>query len=358
MPTQSPETALPPPSAASLDAKAVPPAAADWLALVGDAVVVTDESGRIVLFNRAAETIFGYAADEALGAPVEMLIPERFRSGHIRDVAAFARGGETAGRVMGHRREVLGLRRDGDEFPVQATVARGRHEGRLLLTVAIRDASERIRLEEQRRLMVEELNHRVKNMIAIVNALVSLSARGATSVDAYRTALQRRLGAMSETSSLLDEEGSSGASLAAQLEHELGPWRDQESANVRLAGPHVTFEPKAELSMRLAIHELATNAAKYGALSVPVGRVDVTWRLDDGPVGRRLVLDWQEAGGPTVAPPQRRGFGSTLIEALVARSLGGAVRLDFRAEGLQCRIELPLGDGDSSVGAARRAHPC
>ncbi|WP_349371534.1 PAS domain S-box protein [Salinarimonas sp.] len=457
------------------------PSADDVLALVGDGVIATDEAGRILIFSQAAESMFGYEAAEALGRSVEMLMPPVHRDGHAEDVRRFARDAAPRQRLMGRRREVVGLRRDGSTFPIEATLSRREIDGRTVLTVVVRDITDRKRIEaelktrsealerserrlrlalrggrmgvwewdpvacellldaaarriwrlpeelrltreeafrrvhpddigalraaiaeaertgadyrseyrirddeggvrwlaekgsvlpvdpesgagkpgmlgvvfdvterraldEQRDLLAAEVEHRMKNTLGLVNAIVGLSAGSADSVDGYRRALQGRLGALADTQRHLDG-GGIGATLSDMLLSELEPYRAGEGGNVVLDGPMVALPDALATSLRLAVHELATNAAKYGALSRPGGRLAVCWRIEGADGARRLVLDWRESGGPEVAPPRRRGFGSTVIESTLAQSLRGEVDLDYDPAGLRCRIVLPLEAG-------------
>lgn len=459
------------------------PSAADLLALVGDGVIATDEAGCILIFSQAAESMFGYEAAEALGRPVEMLMPPEHRDGHAEDVRRFARDAAPRQRLMGRRREVVGLRRDGGTFPIKATLSRREIDGRAVLNVVVRDITDRKRIEaelktrsealerserrlrlalrggrmgvwewdpvacellldaaarriwrlpeglrltreeafrrvhpddlgvlraaiveaertgadyrcecrirdheggvrwlaekgsvlpadpesgvekpgllgvvfdvterraldKQRDLLAAEIEHRMKNTLGLVNAIVRLSARSAESVDGYRRALQGRLGALADTQRHVD---GGGATLSDMLLSELEPYRAGEGGNVVLDGPVVALPGALATSLRLAVHELATNAAKYGALSRDGGRLAVCWRIDVADGARRLLLDWRESGGPEVAPPRRRGFGSTVIESTLAQSLRGEVELDYDPAGLRCRIALPLqaGSGES-----------
>jgi PAS domain S-box-containing protein len=447
----------------------------DILALIGDGVVSTDESGHILLFNRAAEEIFGYDADEIFGKAIEILLPSRFHARHVSDVQAFAAGSEATRRIMGHRREVLGRRKNGEEFPVEATLSWHVLDGRITLTVVIRDVSEsrrfeqeleahnrklaasesrlrlaleggrmgtwewnlqnnelvgdgamrhlwglseqgplnvddafakvhpddlpelrrvldraiakdgefarefrvldreessrwvagqgavlwgrageaetmvgvtfdvseRRELEEQRRLLAAELNHRMKNMMTLVQSVVSLTSRGTSSVDAYKQALQGRLGAIAKSLNLT-QGGESRTTLLDQILRELEPFRNADGTNVVLEGPPISFDAKMGLSVGLVLHELATNAAKYGALSVSTGVVEVKWGIEQGDGSRLLTLEWRESGGPPVSPPTHRGFGSTLIETSLTRSLRGTVKFDYLPRGLLCRIMVPL----------------
>jgi PAS domain S-box-containing protein len=316
--------------------------AADILALVGDGVVSTDENGCIILFNRAAEEMFGYTFEEVLGRDVELLIPSRFRARHTDEAQRFASGVSATQRIMGHRREVTGLRRDGVEFPAEATLSRRKLAGRTTLTAVIRDISERHELDERRRLLSAELGHRMKNVMALVQAVVRLSSREADSLETYRDALQGRLEAIARAQDRLVERRSGGATLLEQLRAELDSYENAQQTNIRLDGPPVTLDAQLGVSLGLVLHELTTNAAKYGALSTPGGRIEVTWSIsDDAP--RRVRLAWRETGGPPVTRPTRRGFGTTLIERSLANNKGYRADLRYLPEGLLCEIELPLG---------------
>lgn len=455
----------------------LPASASDILALVGDGIIVTDESGRILLFNRAAEAIFGYEPGEVLGNPVEMLIPERFRDEHARITSEFAAGGENAVRLMGHRREVAGLRKNGEEFPVEATLCRRRLGSTTTVTVAVRDISERKMLErqveartraleesenrlrlalgsarlgtwewdpgtgslhfdcaarqlwglsaegeltvdsafrmvhhedlpdlreafrqatdhgreysrdfrivrpdgimlwvsgkaivlrdaegrpnkmigvtfdvtdrqeadEQRRLMSAELRHRMKNMMGLVSSIVSMTARNTGDLEEFKDSLQGRLAAIAKAQTALLEGGEEGITLYEQLFSELGPYRDPEGGNIVLEGPPVSLPPQTGIPLRLVIHELATNATKYGALSVATGMVQVKWTVDEAAGSPQLELEWRESGGPPVSPPARKGFGTTLITRSLSRSRGSKVDLDYPPQGVVCRITAPLG---------------
>ncbi|KAA0123434.1 HAMP domain-containing protein [Methylobacterium sp. P1-11] len=193
-------------------------------------------------------------------------------------------------------------------------------------------------LQAQQGTMLHELNHRVKNTLATVQALARQS-RGSAEV------LEARILALSKTHDLLTREDWSGASLREVLENELGPYRTGGD-QIRLDGPDVSLSPREVLALGMTIHELTTNAAKYGALSVREGRVRVAWSLTAGAAGgRRLQFTWQESGGPPVQPPTRVGFGTRLIAGGVRRELAGAVELAFETAGLRCGIDVPLDPG-------------
>ncbi|MFL5239853.1 MAG: sensor histidine kinase [Rhizomicrobium sp.] len=207
---------------------------------------------------------------------------------------------------------------------------------------------ERKRAEEQRILLLRELNHRVKNLFTLTNSLVVMSARSASSTEEMVKTLQGRLFALSRAHELvqpgLRESGweveGADSPLRKILQDILSPYAAGiAQTRVHVEGPEIAIKPNAITSLALVLHELATNAAKYGALSDPAGRVSVTWSLGDG----ALDLSWRESGGPRVeAAPQRTGFGTLLARRSVEMQLGGEVEYDWAADGLRVRISLPL----------------
>lgn len=198
--------------------------------------------------------------------------------------------------------------------------------------------------EARRRLMVLEMQHRVKNMLSTVQSIAALSARGATDPGEFARAFGQRLRAMADTHALLMSDGGAAAPLDALLARELAPYARDPSPRVEYAGPAVLLPADAAIALVLVIHELATNAAKHGALSGDKGRVRIAWRMIEAGPARRLELDWEETGGPPVTgPPERQGFGSRLLRQVLGGRLQGQTTLEWRQAGLVARIELPLG---------------
>lgn len=210
------------------------------------------------------------------------------------------------------------------------------------LSVYFRDITERKRNEERQALLLNELNHRVRNSLATVISLAQQTARSATSVDAFNTAFQARVMALAQAHGLLTRKNWEGASLRDVVDATLAPHRSEDDAHIRIEGPDCDLPASQALAMTLGLHELATNARKYGALSVAAGSVDVKWHIA-GQTGRRaLILSWSETGGPPVEPPRRRGFGSRLLERALPADLTGRVNLEFPPKGVRCTIEFPL----------------
>lgn len=199
------------------------------------------------------------------------------------------------------------------------------------------DVTERRRAEERQQLMLNELNHRVKNTLATVQSIASQTLRTARSPAEFREAFEARLLALSQTHNLLTLENWEGAGLRAVLEAELDAFGGDGRAIIQGA-EDIHLTPKAAVAMGMAFHELATNATKYGALSTARGVVTIAWTVENG----MLDLVWTEDGGPGVIPPERSGFGSRLLRQGLSAELGGTVELDYRERGVTCSMRLPL----------------
>jgi two-component sensor histidine kinase/PAS domain-containing protein len=208
------------------------------------------------------------------------------------------------------------------------------------ITGASRDLTDRKQAEELQRLLLSELNHRVKNTLATIQAITAQTLRSADDLPSAREAVSRRIRSMAQAHDLLTLRAWSGANLTDVVTRALDAFAP---AQVNMAGAAIDVSPKHALALSLALHELATNATKYGALSCPEGRVNVQWGEQAG----MLRLDWEESGGPPVTSPTQKGFGSRLLEQLIVRDLGGDTRLDFDVSGVRCSITARLDHGTS-----------
>jgi two-component sensor histidine kinase len=213
----------------------------------------------------------------------------------------------------------------------------------------VQDVTERKLAEEQKKLLLDELNHRVKNTLATVQALAAHTARSATSAEDFRRRFEPRLLALSAAHDRLTRNDWRGANLADIVTGELGA-HDVPGA-VSVEGPDIILPPRVSLSLSMALHELATNALKYGALSVPGGRISVRWQVERDPatpypVG--LELTWEESGGPPVQAPSQEGFGSRLLR-VTAAELRGSVDVKWEPEGLRWHLSFPLRSADFDV---------
>lgn len=203
------------------------------------------------------------------------------------------------------------------------------------------DITEIREAEERQRQLLDELNHRVKNTLASVQSIAQMTMRGTSSLDEFADKLNARLSALSRSHDLLARETWQGASLFNIIRDTLSTWPGDNRVTVE--DPEIRLGPTVAVTLGMAFHELATNAAKYGALSSETGRVAVVWTVDwrAEPVPA-VVLSWTETGGPTVQPAERRGFGTRLIESGLARELNAGISLDFDPSGLKCWMRLPL----------------
>jgi PAS domain S-box-containing protein len=309
-----------------------------WLASIvesgDDAIISKNLDGIITSWNRGAERIFGYLAEEVIGKPITILIPpERLDEEEI--ILERIRRGERVDHF-----ETVRRRKDGHLSDISLTISPVRDvNGKIVGASKIaRDITERKRSEAQISVLAREAEHRAKNLLANVKAMVHLSQ--ADTPDGLKQAIEGRIDALANVHSLFSESRWTGADLGSLIRQELSPYSRHGQMRTLIDGPTVILKPDLAQTIAVALHELATNAAKYGGLSAATGRVRVEWsRLADA--GGRLVLRWTEAGGPPVKPPTRRGFGTHVMEVMIRSYEGGDVQLEWHAEGLVCEIALP-----------------
>ena len=216
-------------------------------------------------------------------------------------------------------------------------------DGQLSIVGVSQDVTERRLADERQALLLHELNHRVKNTLATVQSVASLTRRSAENSDPRAwNAFIDRLHGLAKTHDLLTASQWQGALLEDVLKNELEPYQDAMRQRIRLRGPRINLQPSAVLALGLAIHELATNAIKYGSLSVPDGKVHVMWAVTAGHNPPALLVEWVESGGPPVKQPERQGFGTKLIQRGLAQQLGGEIKLDFAPGGGRCVVTFPI----------------
>jgi PAS domain S-box-containing protein len=219
-----------------------------------------------------------------------------------------------------------------------AASTRNEANGATHISGVVLDISERKADEDRQTLLAREVDHRAKNALALVQALVRLTR--ATNMEEFVGAVEGRILALSRVHSILSQSRWEGADLASLLRDELAPFDLDHTSRIVVEGPDVLLDSSTAQTLALALHELATNTTKYGSLSVPVGRLSVNWRIE----GRELVIRWKEEGGPAVSPPERRGFGTSAIVAGVEEQQGGKVTFDWKKEGLDCVLRIPFKD--------------
>ena len=298
-----------------------------------DAIITIDDEQRIVLFNPAAEKIFGCSADAVLGQPVTVLIPEQYREHHDEYVRRFFDSG-IVNRKLESGNPLLALRRNGEQFPIEASISQVTVGGERVGTIILRDITERKINEEARSLLAREVDHRAKNALAVAQALVGLTK--ADTMEEFADAVRGRIEALGRAHSLLSQSQWRGAPLEQLVRDELLPYA--KDGQLLLSGPKVTCRADAVQSLSLLFHELATNAVKYGALGREDGQVAVRWRRD----GDSMFVSWKELGGPPVSPPKHRGFGTRLLNQVSGRQLNAKLEFEWNPEGLRLRMRLPL----------------
>jgi PAS domain S-box-containing protein len=310
-----------------------------------------DPTGRILRVNEAICGITGYPRKELLQSVL-------FRYTHPDDTDldrdAFRK--QVVGELEFYSVEKRFIRKDGRVIWMSVHSSPVRDAGgRLLYLVrVVQDVTERKAAEQRQKLLVDELNHRVKNTLATVQSLATQTARSAPTPEGFRESFEGRLIALSKAHDQLTMHHWESADLRALLLAGLAPY-GAAPERVVLRGEDIVLGPRAVLSLAMAFHELITNAAKYGALSVAGGRIEIRWQPVDDAEGRMLRIAWQEQGGPPVTAPQRRGFGSRLIEDGTTAELGGRVRLAFAPEGVRCEFLIPL--ATATVDVERAAAP-
>jgi PAS domain S-box-containing protein len=323
------------------------PLAAAWLGAIvessDDAIVSKTLDGIVTSWNPAAERLFGYTAEEMIGRPIAILAaPDR--KNEMPAILESIRRGEKVDHY-----ETVRRRKDGTLVDVSLTVSPIRDEtGRIVGASKIaRDITLRKQLEERQRMLSAELSHRVKNLFAVVQVLAERSASKATSAAASLEAFRSRLQALNAAHTALIAENWDWVSLASLTQTALAPYLGVGD-RIRLDVRDLRLNPDFALTLALGLNELATNAAKYGALASPTGRITLTARVEAGENGDEFRLVWQEDGGPAVGTPAVTGFGTSMLSQAIEYQHEGSIELDWRKEGLICRMTLPLAKAATS----------
>ena len=296
-----------------------------------DAIISKDLNGVIATWNKAAERLFGYFAEEVIGKPITILIPQD-RQDEETGILERIRRGERVEHF-----ETIRRRKDGSLVNISLTVSPVTDENGTIVGASkiARDITEQKRREEQINLLAREADHRTKNLLTLAQATVHL-AQGDTPA-ALKAAIEGQLEALANAHTLLAQSRWAGADLHKIVAEELSPYCHSNEARGEIDGPSLMLAQDEAQAMALAVHELVTNAVKYGALSVPAGRVKVEWGLRSG---NRLFLRWIETGGPGVRPPTHQGFGTRVMERMICRQLHGQVNFDWRESGVICEISI------------------
>lgn len=305
-----------------------------------DAIVSKDLNTIIRSWNGAAERLFGYTAEEAIGNSVLMLIPEHLHSEETDFISRIRRGE----RVVGH--ETMRRRKDGTLIPVSLTVSPIRtRSGEIIGASKIaRDISAARDSERRIRLLMREVNHRVKNQFAVILSMVRETVKRTSDPADFEVQIRERIMALSRSHDLLVNSEWAGASLFELVSEHLRPFGHVEQ--ISLAGPLVTLQPNAVQYLGMAFHELGTNSAKFGALSGTVGRISVSWSIGNNALGdRELTLIWEETSVPRedfAASDRGHGFGSVVLQRVAPEALGGTALLERRPGFVKWALTAPL----------------
>jgi PAS domain S-box-containing protein len=298
-----------------------------------DAIVSKDLNDIITSWNNGAERLFGYSAGEVIGKSIAILIPPN--QDEERAILDRIRLGLPANQL-----ETIRCRKDGTPVDISLTVSPLYDAANAVVGASIiaRDITARKRAEEHQRLLKAELDHRVKNVLATVSAIVDQTQETSDTQAGFVSALSHRIKCLASTHELLSQGQWRGVSLAEIVRREFAPYATSKTT---IDGPGVTLKAEATQAVAMVLHELTTNAAKYGGLSARGGGVLLRWRWLLNGSGARLAIEWQEVGGPKVAPPSRSGYGTSIVREVIPFELRGSVDLVFAADGVRCRLEIP-----------------
>ena len=300
------------------------------------AVIATDLNGNILYWNRFAEKLHGWRAVEVLGKSVLDVKPADQSADEARALLERVLRGESWSGEINLRRK------DGTSFPALVTASPLYDAEQHVIGVAsaCHDISQRRAMERQNEMVLAEQAHRLKNMLAVVKSLAHQTARQTSSTDDFMASFTSRLSAVAAANDLLMNRGGEATTLEELAHAALDPLLDTK--RIRLDGPNVLLQRRMILPFSMLLHELYTNAAKYGALSAAAGMIDIAWQRDEAEGHTWLAFEWRESHGPAVELPRKRGFGSVLIERAIARELNAEIALDFNPSGLCCRLRTRL----------------
>ncbi|TWB96114.1 two-component system CheB/CheR fusion protein [Bradyrhizobium macuxiense] len=298
-----------------------------------DPIFIWDYDGGILAWNRGSEQLYGYSRDEAVGKRKNQLLGTMVPGGSFAELRSkLLDEGNWTGELQ-HKTK------NGRELTVESRIVLETIDGRRLALESTRDVSERKAWEEQQKLLLRELTHRVKNTLTVVQSIAHQTRRFSKSYDEFTERLDGRLAALARAHSLLVDSDWKGADLATLARRQLEPYTSGNNERIKVKGGSVFLPPDLATPFGLVFHELATNAAKYGSFSQQTGTVDLSWTLRSQGDQPLLTVIWRESGGPAVKQPETAGFGSELIEKAIPHAV---VRREFGPDGTVCTIELPI----------------
>jgi len=303
----------------------------------------TQPGNPIIFANDSFLSLTGYDRKEILGQSFNFLMAHCADAEALAQIKAEFESGSDCGT------EVLYRRKDGSEFWAALFISpvRDKNANIVQYFASYVDLTKHKDELIQSRMLIDELNHRVKNTLATVQSIVWQALRTNTDPAVIRASIESRLSALSRSHDLLTRENWKSAGLLDLVHNALEPFgvSGGRAARIAIKGENIRFPPQAALALGIAFNELATNAMKYGSLSNERGSVLIEWKIERTSEGRRLILHWQEKDGPPVTPPSHRGFGSSVIERGLAHELQGTAHLDYRPDGLVCTMNIPAPPG-------------
>ncbi|MEO6432460.1 MAG: HWE histidine kinase domain-containing protein [Sphingomicrobium sp.] len=299
-----------------------------------DAVVVMRTDGTIAGWNDVAERSFGWSFAEVENQRMSaIIIPERYREAHEKGLTHYLATGE--GPVLDQHLELSAMHRDGREIPIELSITRTTEFGGPVFLGFLRDISERHDAQRHQRLLIDELNHRVKNLLGVVGAIAHQTARSSTSLEQFSPAFLGRLESLGRAHEILTEATYERAALRPLADAVLEGFSGADG-RATISGPDMTLAPRQFLSVSMILHELTTNSVKYGALAHADGRVDFSWSLE----GDLVSMAWNETTPVAIEPPSRKGFGSKMIALNVGHDLQGQSESRWSPDGLKFTLSF------------------
>lgn len=301
-----------------------------------DPVVVMDTDGLVIGWNSHSETAFGWTWEEARDRRLsDMIIPPAFREAHEKGLSHYLATGE--GPVLNSRIEVTALRRDGSEIPVELSITASEQFGDKLFIGFIRDISERKAEAERQQRILQESEHRVKNMLTVVQAIALQTAANSPDMASFTESFSGRLESLARAHQLLVGKVWQDVAISALAERVLGA--EVAAGRARFGGPEILLRAGQVLGLSMILHELFTNAIKYGALCTDAGRIDLDWTSD----GETITLVWEETGYPCeTSEMPSSGFGQRMIAMSIKSDLNGTIERDWRPDGLTATLRFPI----------------
>ncbi|MDW5317489.1 PAS domain S-box protein [Rhizobium sp. PL01] len=303
------------------------------------AVLMVDQAGKIRHMNNATVKLFGYLKDELVGEPIEILVPSGARTRHETFRKDFMT--HPTARPMAEGRRLTARKKDGTEVSVDIAlnpISLGESETAVILSVLDAAPRERAEIAE---LFVKEVTHRARNMFAIIGAISRQISKYTTTVPEFQAALERRLHSLSTSYQVFEKENWRAAPISDLVRSQISFVVKQDIPQIDIAGPDIRLQAAPAEYLGLAIHELATNAVKHGALSVPTGEISIHWSVDEKE--GVFKFHWSERNGPPFTPSERRGFGSVMLNSIVPAACGGTADLIVSPAGMSWSMNAPLG---------------